>query len=417
MKSYDVLENASDRSQEENHQLLQQIGDARELQKNELIEKRCSGEEITKGELMRYLALKVGFEYQNVVTHPAWFSQQNVAPIQVRRGKEIAELNSETVNGVIINVYHQCLQELYSVVLNTESLEQREMSAKLFGQGKSVFENQRVPDGAKTYLSKMNASFSKRELSMLISCRHYLVEKDSSTPLPFLYDPLAQRHFAHEEFLKAVNDERNERLREIQVATGSPRNALGGDGLAWALESTASIVGQHFQAHGIGKGIPIELCDKIITKGIRVDQEFYQMPFQKVGEAIGAFGAESPITVGGIILVSKYGRFLEPGNQSIAYAVVGEEYCNVIDAMNERYKPHGVAVIPWHQAPFELWLDTVFNSGNDDPESWPVEPFPTYLTLQYRPKMAGYYNKQQAERVVMPPKSPEEKIESGKEIW
>lgn len=157
-------------------------------------------------------------------------------------------------------------------------------------------------------------------------------------------------HYEGDAELSTIGYERTRAMRKIgqRMGIGSTVFTVGGLGLNWAIEHTSPLVGSKFQAHGFGaKGDPVTEIDNILRRGINEEQHFYTMPFSIQIEGTEAFGAEKPVTVGGIISLSEYDT--HPTQPNIAYIIVGEEYNRVIDLLRKRYPK--VTIIPWHDAP------------------------------------------------------------------
>lgn len=171
-------------------------------------------------------------------------------------------------------------------------------------------------------------------------------------------------------------------MREIgQLARFNAFRLLGLDrpGLDWAIDNTDRSVGIKFDAHGIAKGTPYELLDKLLTEGIRKDRTFYSMSFINAGRYGGAFGADRPFTSGGIIVVSDFGQLLI--DAGIKYVILGEEYNRLIDFLRKKYPQ--VEIVPWHDAPRVLAMAAMKATGQNyqipelTEENWPVYLLPS----------------------------------------
>ena len=157
--------------------------------------------------------------------------------------------------------------------------------------------------------------------------------------------------------------ERTKALRELQKKL--KRSAMfltGGDGILWALKNVPHHIGMRFDAHGFGlKDDPAVLLDKILTKGISVDKTLYSMSFIEGGQGAGAFGADHPITSGGIVIVSDYGKKLT--QDGIKYVIVDESYNRVISLLRKKYPQ--VQIVPWNEAPKVLIEASNKKEGTD----------------------------------------------------
>ncbi len=182
-----------------------------------------------------------------------------------------------------------------------------------------------------------------------------LERKKELVPIP-IYDPEDQVS-VHSEGMEitsytdpeiyTVSVERTKALRTMDPERSGIRNALGGDGLKWAIDHIDMTVGRSFDAHGFGLKIdPVEGLDTILRKGFNKDQLLYTTQFIRNKEVGAAIGADHPFTEGGIILISDVDKKLVEGVRVI---IVGEEYCRAINILKNKYPNY--VIVPWHDAP------------------------------------------------------------------
>ncbi|MCH7493041.1 hypothetical protein IID19_05700 [Patescibacteria group bacterium] len=162
-----------------------------------------------------------------------------------------------------------------------------------------------------------------------------------------------ENHYDGDAELTAISYERTQALRKIgkERGIGGTIQAIGGDGLRWAIDNTPQEVGISYDAHGIaGKHDAVSELDQLLKGGIDPDRPFYSMSFIYSPEAGGTFGADRPITKGGFVVVAERNKKLQEAG--IKCVVVGEEYSRVLDLIQKRYPD--ITFIPWHKAPAQF---------------------------------------------------------------
>lgn len=198
------------------------------------------------------------------------------------------------------------------------------------------------------------------------------IEDEPREPIPVpVYDPNTQvfsdldddwREHYQDPDLYTIARQRTRAHRMIDTARGSSLySSCGGEGLPWAIEQVHHDAGGHFQAHGLSKGGIVSQLDQLLTTGIDPSRTLYSMGFHSQADAAGAFGAERPVTTGGLIVLSAVDQLLP--DSGVKYVVLGEEYNNVTNLMRKKYP--GVEFISWHEAPRRLAEIAAAATGQD----------------------------------------------------